>query len=114
MWWRDPGCVSARGVEGSIELTDVPASTSTTASITVGGTIQGSLEVVGDHDWYRINLTAGQQITISLSGSGINPVPDTYVDIRNSAGTVLAWNDDSGSSLDSKLVFTARTSGTYY
>jgi hypothetical protein len=69
---------------------------------------------VGDHDWYRISLTAGQQITISLSGTATGGVPDPYVDIRNSAGTVLAWNDDSGSSLNSKLVFTATTSGTYY
>ena len=93
-------------------MADIPASTSTTASITVGGIGQGSLEVAGDHDWYAINLTAGQQITISLFGSGTNPVPDTYVDIRNSSGTVLAWNDENPSSLNSTLSFTATYTGT--
>ncbi|HWI87774.1 MAG TPA: FG-GAP-like repeat-containing protein [Sphingomicrobium sp.] len=95
-------------------MTDIPASTATTASIGVGGTVQGVLEVGGDHDWYAINLVAGQEVTISLFGSGTNPVPDTYVDIRDSAGNVLAWNDDSGGTLNSKLVFTAATTGTYY
>ncbi|MGN6057152.1 MAG: M10 family metallopeptidase C-terminal domain-containing protein [Sphingomicrobium sp.] len=71
-------------------------------------------DVAGDHDWFAINLTAGQQIAISLFGSGANPLPDPYVDIRNSAGTVLAWNDDNGGTLNSKLVFTATTTGTYY
>jgi Ca2+-binding RTX toxin-like protein len=95
-------------------VTDIPASTSTTANITVGGIVQGTLEVAGDHDWYAINLAAGQQITMSLFGSGANPVPDTYVDIRNASGTVLAWNDDNASSLNSTLSFTATSSGTYY
>jgi Peptidase M10 serralysin C terminal/Bacterial pre-peptidase C-terminal domain/FG-GAP-like repeat/Peptidase M66 len=96
-------------------LVDVPASTSTTSSITVGGTIQGALEVAGDHDWYRINLTAGQQITISLSGApGPGGVSDTYLNLRNSSGTLIAHNDDSGGSLNSRIVFTATTSGTYY
>jgi Ca2+-binding RTX toxin-like protein len=95
-------------------VTDIPASTSTTATIGVGGIVQGSLEVIGDHDWYAINLTAGQQITISLFGSSTNPLPDPYVDIRNASGAVLAWNDDNASSLNSTLVFTATSTGTYY
>jgi Ca2+-binding RTX toxin-like protein len=95
-------------------VTDVPASTSTTASISVGGIVQGSLEVIGDHDWYAINLAAGQEISISLFGSGANPVPDPYVDIRNASGGVLAWNDDNGGTLNSTLVFTATSAGTYY
>jgi serralysin len=41
-------------------MPDIPGNQTTSASIGVGGTITGSLEVVGDHDWYRIQLTAGQ------------------------------------------------------
>ncbi len=73
------------------------------------------LEVAGDHDWYRISLTAGQQITISLSGtSGPGGVSDTYLNLRSSTGVLLAHNDDNGGTLNSKIVFTATTSGTYY
>ena len=96
-------------------MTDVPANTSTTSSITVGGTIQGLLEVPGDHDWYAINLTAGQEVSISLFGSGANPVSDTYLNVWNSSGTtLLAHDDDNGGTLNSKIVFTAPTTGTYY
>ena len=96
-------------------MTDVPASTSTTASITVGGTIQGALEVAGDHDWYRISLTQGQQVTISLSGTpGPGGVSDTYLNLRSSTGAIITFNDDSGGTLNSRIVFTAPTTGTYY
>jgi hypothetical protein len=95
-------------------VTDILASTSTTASITVGGIVTNLLEVAGDHDWFRITLTAGQSITISLSGSGATPVADTYLNLRDANGNILTHNDDSGGTLNSKIVFTATTSGTYY
>jgi hypothetical protein len=98
-------------------LPDVPANTSTTSSITVGGIVNGQLETatVGDHDWYRINLTAGQSISITLAASGANGVEDTYLSLRDSTGKVIKWNDDSGGQMDlSKIAFTATSSGTYY
>jgi hypothetical protein len=95
-------------------VADIPASTSTTATISVGGSANDQVDVFGDHDWYRISLTAGQQITISLSGSGTNPLEDPYLNLRNSAGTILTYNDDSGGTRNAKIVFTATTTGTYY
>jgi Ca2+-binding RTX toxin-like protein len=95
-------------------LTDIPANTATTASISVGGSVTDVLETPGDHDWFKITLTAGQSITISLAGTGANPVTDTYLNLRNSSGTIIAHNDDSGGTLFSKIVFTPTTSGTYY
>ena len=101
-------------------MADVPASTSTTSSITVGGTngiITGVLDpaTVPDHDWYRIDLTAGQSITITLSGSGADPVEDTYLYLRSSTGSIIKGNDDSGGQINvSKISFTATTTGTYY
>ena len=101
-------------MEGSEELADIAASTSTTASITVGGIVTDVLETPGDHDWFKITLTAGQSVTISLSGSGANPVTDTYLNLRNAFGTIIAHNDDTGGTLNSKIVFTPTTSGVYY
>jgi hypothetical protein len=101
-------------VEGSKKLTDIAASTATTASISVGGIVSDVLETPGDHDWFKITLTAGQSVTISLSGSGANPVTDTYLNLRNAFGTIIAHNDDSGGTLNSKIVFTPTTSGVYY
>jgi len=95
------------------ELPDIANNASTTSSITVGGSLSSQLEVVGDHDWVRIDLAAGQKITISLDGI---TVVDPYVYMRDASGTLLAENDDINPGLvrDSELVFTAPTAGTYY
>lgn len=95
-------------------MPDILASTSTTATIGVGGIVTDMIEVRQDHDWFRITLTAGQQITISMFGSGANPLEDTYLNIRNASGSILAYDDDAGGTRNSKIVFTATTSGTYY
>src|SRR5215212_9600754 len=94
-------------------MPDVPGNSSTTATISVGGTVNGTLETLGDHDWYRITLTAGQSITVFVDGTTLE---DPYLYIRNSAGALLYENDDinSGVNRDSRLSFTATTSGTYY
>ena len=101
-------------MRGVNELADIAASTSTTGTISVGGIVSDTLEVGGDHDWFRVTLTAGQSVTISLFGSGANPVTDTYLNLRNSAGSIITYNDDNGGTLNSKIVFTATTTGTYY
>ena len=98
-------------------MADIAADTSTTGAISVGGIVTGVLDpaTVPDHDWYRISLTAGQSVTITLSGSGATPVEDTYLYLRSSTGAIIASNDDSGGQIDvSKIVFTPSTSGTYY
>ena len=49
-------------------MPDIPGNSSTTANITIGGTANDVLEVNNDHDWFRITLTAGQKITITVDG----------------------------------------------
>ena len=66
------------------------------------------LEVVGDHDWYRLQLTAGQKINIAVN---VLTLEDSYVYIRNAGGTILGENDDGGGGRGSRLVFTAPTTG---
>jgi len=95
-------------------LTDIAASTATTATISVGGTVTGSLETAGDHDWYAITLTAGQTLVFSEDGSGLTPRQDSYLSLRDASGNVIAWNDDSGGTLNSSIYFQVTTSGTYY
>ena len=95
-------------------MVDIPDNSSTTTTIAVGETITSELEVSKDHDWVRIELTAGQKIVITLTGTGANPVIDPYVYLRNSSGQIIAEDDDSGAGRNSQLVFTVTTSGTYY
>jgi serralysin len=94
-------------------LPDVPGDSSTTATITVGGTVSSTLETLGDHDWFRITLTAGQSITVFVHGTTLE---DSYLYIRNAAGTVIYENDDINPGIvrDSQLSFTVTSTGTYY
>ena len=95
-------------------MPDIAGNSSTTTVITVDGApINDVLEVRGDHDWVRIELTAGQKITISVDGLTL---ADSFVRVRDSIGNQLAENDDIslGSVTDSRLVFTAPSTGTYY
>ena len=95
-------------------MPDIPAGPETTATIAVGETISNVLEVAGDHDWIAIELTEGQAVLIALGGTGTDPVYDTYLYIRDSAGLLLGSNDDSGPGYDSELRFVAPATGTYY
>jgi serralysin len=93
------------------EGADAAASTATAYTISVGDTFTGSISGAGDHDWIRVTLTAGTNYTITQTGTSLS---DPLLNLRNSAGTVLATNDDSGGTLNSLISFTATTSGTYY
>src|SRR5690348_5793227 len=95
-------------------VVDIPANSTTGTNISVGGVIVDQLEVSGDHDWIRIELTAGHLYVIDLSGSGSAPLGDPYLYIRNSAGELIESDDDSGSGLNSRLHFMPETTGTYY
>lgn len=93
---------------------DIPAGTSTTATISVGESVTEALETVGDSDWFRIELNAGQTVSISLNGTGATPVSDTYLRLYDANGILIAENDDGGADLNSLLRFTANSTGTYY
>ena len=94
-------------------MPDIPGDSTTTRTITVGGSVSDSLEVVNDHDWIKIQLTAGQSVSVLLDGLTL---VDPYLRIYNSSGVLLYENDDIvvGSNRDSELAFTATYTGTYY
>lgn len=94
-------------------MADIPGNQTTTLTISVGGSINDTLEVAGDHDWVRIELVAGQSISVSLRGVTLE---DPYLRIRDANGNVVYENDDisSGVNRDSLLAFSATYSGTYY
>jgi subtilisin family serine protease len=89
------------------------AATTTTGVLSAGDSITGFVNVLRDHDWFKITLTAGQTYTFNqnaINGSSL----DSFLALRNSAGTLLASNDDSNGSRNSEILFTASSTGTYY
>ena len=93
-------------------MADIAANTFTSSSLTLGGSASGTLEFGGDHDWYSVNLTAGQWVLVSLTGTTFS---DTVLNVRDSAGNVIFTNDDlSGSNWNSQVPFQATYTGKYY
>lgn len=75
-------------------MPDVAGDPTTTAVVSIGSTTQGTIDSLGDHDWYAVTLAYGQSITITVAG---DYDLDTYVNVCDSTGTtVLASNDDIG------------------
>ena len=95
---------------GNTWATDVPANTSTTAILTVGTPLIGTFESWGDHDWYKVNLNTGTAYAITQQGPG-----DAYLRLYNSAGVLLAENDDASPyTVDSYIAFSPTYSGYYF
>jgi hypothetical protein len=86
--------------------------------IAVGGSASGNLELAGDRDWFRIQLSAGTNYLITLQGlhGGGGTLEDPYLRLHDASGALLAQNDDIVDRVnrDSQLSFTAPTGGTYY
>jgi hypothetical protein len=83
----------------------IPWSDNGTMSLTTGG---------GDVDFFVIDLTAGEKITISTTLD--NNSPDTYLGFFNTSKTLVAWNDniDDITNKGSIIEYSATSTGTYY
>src|SRR5438552_10393962 len=98
-----------------VETSDAAGNSGTIYTLNVGQTAQGVLSTAADHDWYRVNLLAGQTYTFAMTGTGTTNVIDTYLRIYAPDGaTVVAQDDDSLPGSNSILTFTAGSTGTYY
>ena len=96
---------------------DFAGSTATTGTLSVGGSRSANIESAGDTDWFRISLNAGYTYRFDMLGSdsGNGTLPDPFVRLRNSAGTSLAFDDDTGTGLNARISgFVAPSTGTYY
>lgn len=98
------------------ETSDASASIGTSYTIGVGDVFSGNVGFAGDHDWVRVQLVAGQTYQIDLRGwdSGAGTLDDPLLSLRDASGNVIATNDDGGLGIESRLTYTATTSGYYY
>ena len=92
----------------------IPDDTSTTATVSVGGSFSSQLDFSGDRDWIAVTLQAGKAYEINLFGSGSSSLSDPYLRVYDASGTLVDLNDDGGSGYNSALTLLAQTGGTYY
>jgi hypothetical protein len=89
---------------------DFAASTSTTGSATIGGSASGTVNFIGDRDWFRLSLQAGRTYRFNLNAISLS---DPSLALRDGTGSQIAFNDDFNG-LNSQITFTATTAGTYF
>jgi S1-C subfamily serine protease len=84
-------------------------------TIEVDSRLAGNGDYPGDLDWFRIELEAGE--TVTISATSINIDASLFVDLLEPGnGSVLVSDSDSGGGVlgyDSLLGFTAPETGTY-
>ena len=95
---------------------DHPNTVGSNTPVVAGTTVTGELEIGGDKDVFALSVEAGATYQIDLRGapSSLGTLSDPLVRIIDSNGASLAEDDDSGTGLESKLEYTAVSSGTVY
>lgn len=99
----------------SLPSDEAGSDVSTGAVITLGGSLEGSLSLPLDTDWFRANLIAGQDYVFRLygAGSGLGSLGDPELALYDAAGALISVGLESYTT-DDYLVFTPTTGGTYY
>ncbi|HEX8353698.1 MAG TPA: pre-peptidase C-terminal domain-containing protein, partial [Pyrinomonadaceae bacterium] len=131
LWGGNDSCDNPSGVSiyGRFDVTfpairgyledSTPPPACTSSSIGFGQTVGGSLASTDCRsslrgssyyaDRHTFSGVAGQQVSISLASSSF----DAYLYLVGTAGQLLTYDDDSGGGLDSRIVITLPSSGTY-
>lgn len=68
----------------------------------------------GDFDFFSIGASAGQTIVVDINSNINGTGVDSLIGIYNSAGVLVASNDDDGTSRDSFIRYGVPADGTYY
>ncbi len=80
--------------------------------IQVGQASAGAVDYEGDVDYFRFTVQAGQLYQIDVA---LDTLDDSYLELRRDADDwELAYNDDFGDSLASRIVWAAPESGDVY
>ena len=96
----------------NVVVREVPANTSTYQTVGINFLPeQGDIQDGSDQDWFGVNLTAGQSYIFDAHGIGLS---DPTLGLHNSAGTQVAFDDDGGPGLDSRIQFTPTSGGMYF
>ena len=81
---------------------------SAATDLALGSSRSGQIETGGDVDYFRVAVSASGELTVHTTGS-----LDTKGQLEDSAGAVLARDDDGGDGYNFRIVH-AVTAGTYY
>jgi Ca2+-binding RTX toxin-like protein len=85
--------------------------------LTPGVPFHGTLQAIGDHDWFKVTLTGGVDYVINLTGQdgAGGTLDDPVLTLHDASGAVVSTNDDAPfGGVDSRLIVHSATTATYY
>jgi hypothetical protein len=93
----------------------ISGSTAPIGTVPVNGSRVGVLGQSGDHDLFKVELIGGMQYRFTLTrGNVLDPISDPLLGLLDGTGDPITSNDDVDGTLDSRIIFTAPTTGSYY
>ena len=116
----DPPDDSGNVSEGD---TDLPADTTTTGKVEVGGSVTGTIADTTDDlttgDSFKVDLEAGKRYQIDVEGAptGRGTLPDPWLgNILDPDGNLVqdSGDNDDGVGLNARLILTPTADGTHY
>jgi serralysin len=99
---------------GEVGGLDAPGNASTSEVLAVGGAIDGVIDSLGDQDWARVTLTAGQSYLFTMTKQVAGSTTDPFLRLYDSNSSLITFNDDGASSNNAALRYTPTVSGTYF
>lgn len=81
--------------------------------ITPPVTVNGTIEMANDSDYYRFQAKPGQQFVFEIVAAALQSSLDATLTLLDEKGNVLASNDDFNEQSDSVLAYTFTQAGAY-
>lgn len=86
----------------------------TAVSLSVDGVTRSSaIQGRTDQDWWKVPLVAGRHYVFTMKAATGSAV-DSYLQLYAGSGAVLRTNDNTGTSRDAQISYTATTTGLHY
>lgn len=77
--------------------------------------VDGAISPSTDQDWFAFSVAGPSQIRIAIYGRpNSNPPADSFLELFDSAGNLIAFDDDSNINLFSSLEYNSTAGGTFY
>ncbi len=90
---------------------DHPGSVSGATPVRLGIATEGAIERLDDTDLFSFEAVAARLYQVDVA---LGTLYDSWVELRDPAGSLLAWSDDVGPWFGSRIVWEAPVSGRYY
>ena len=108
-----PSAARVRLTPFSVILGVKPADAKEPLLVPLSSTVTGCLQSRRQTDEFRVPLTKGQQVVISVESRSLDVTLDPVMKLSDPTGTAIAEVDDSGPSRDSAITHTAAHDGEY-